>query len=71
MVGGIGCALLSCRRIGAKDRGTELGAGLVFGQRQTGKQPGQGRATQDACDAPEGLAARGCGGQRFGQFVKR
>jgi len=69
-MGGIGCALFSCGRIGAKDRGTELSAGLVFGQRQTGEQPGQGCATQDASDAPEGLAARGRGGQRFGQFVK-
>ena len=63
-------ALVRGRCIGPKDGIAELGTGTVAGQGQTGKQPGQGRATQDASNAPQGLSPRGRGRQGFGQFVK-
>jgi hypothetical protein len=58
-MGGIACALGLRRRIATKDGGTEVGAATVVGQRQPGKQPGQRRATQNTCDALQGLPPRG------------
>jgi hypothetical protein len=69
-MGGIACALCLRRRTASKDRGTEVGAAAIVGQGQPGKQPGQRRATQNACDALEGLAARGRRPNGFGYVIK-
>jgi hypothetical protein len=70
VVDGIRCTLGRRGRIAAKDGVAEVGAGAVVGQGQAGKQPGQGRAAQNASDAPQGLAARGRGRNGFGHLVK-
>jgi hypothetical protein len=69
-MGGIACALALRWRTLSKDHVAEVGAGAVVGQSQTGKQPGQGRPTYNACDAPQGLAPCGTGRQGFGQVIK-
>jgi hypothetical protein len=54
---GITGALRCCWGIGRKDGIAELGTGAVTSsQGQTGKHPGQGGASQDASNAPQGLA---------------
>jgi hypothetical protein len=70
VMGGITGALLCRWRIGAKDRVAEVGGAAVIGQGQTGKQSGQGCATQNASNAPQSLTPRGRGRQGFGDLIK-
>jgi hypothetical protein len=54
-----------------EDRDAEADARIVVVcPRQPGKQPGQRRPTQNACDAPQGLASRGRGRNSFGHVIK-
>ncbi|HLX59333.1 MAG TPA: hypothetical protein VKR83_20135 [Ktedonobacteraceae bacterium] len=63
-------ALVRRGRIASKDRVAEVSTGTVVGQGDFGQEPGQGCTTQDASDAPEGLAARVWGRQGFGERFK-
>jgi hypothetical protein len=56
-MGSIRGALDRRGRIASKDGVTEVSAGAVARQSQTRKEPGKHGATQDATNAPQGLAA--------------
>jgi hypothetical protein len=68
-VGGVADALAAIRSW-IEDGLAEVGGAAIVRQGQTGNQPGQGRATQDASDASQGLAPRGRRRQGFGHLIK-